>query len=105
MSTYSEFLEKSQSELLAGLKQMQELNVKALTSFSQLAATMPLPTTTDVKNVEIPSATEIVESTFAFTNQIVELRKEYMLKLADFAVNGQKQFTEVAQRVAQAAKN
>lgn len=76
MNTYTEFLEKAQAEFLGGLKQAQELNVKAIESvtelFKQNGATATLPT-----------PAQIVERTFAFTNDVLEARKQYMLKLAE----------------------
>lgn len=74
MNTYTEFLEKAQAEFLTGLKQAQELNVKAIESVTELFN----------KNgtSELPTPAQIVERTFAFTNDVLEARKEYMLKLA-----------------------
>jgi hypothetical protein len=74
MNTYTEFLEKAQAEFLSGLKQAQELNVKAIESVTELFN----------KNGanELPTPAQIVERTFAFTNELLDARKEYMLKLA-----------------------
>jgi hypothetical protein len=76
MNTYTEFVEKAQTEFLSGLKQAQELNVKSLASVTELF---------ENKNgaVALPTPTEIVERSFAFTTQLLETRKEYMLKLAE----------------------
>ncbi len=73
MNTYTEFLEKAQAEFLTGLKQAQELNVKAIESVTELFKQ---------NTSELPTPTQIVERTFAFTNDVLAARKEYMLKLA-----------------------
>ncbi len=77
MNTYTEFLEKAQTEFLSGLKQAQDLNVKAIESVTELLKENGNGT------AKLPTPAEIVERTFAFTNQVIEARKEYMLKLAD----------------------
>lgn len=73
MNTYTEFFEKAQAEFLSGLKQAQELNVKAIESVTAAFKQ---------SGTELPTPTQIVERTFAFTNDVLEARKEYMLKLA-----------------------
>ena len=78
MNTYTEFLEKAQDEFLSGLKQAQELNIKAIESVTDLFKQNGTNGT-----AELPTPSQIVERTFAFTNQLLEARKEYMLKLAD----------------------
>ena len=77
MNTYAEFLEKAQAEFLTGLKQAQDLNVQAIASVTELFKENG---NTEAK---LPTPAEIVERTFTFTNQVLEARKEYMLKLAD----------------------
>jgi hypothetical protein len=77
MNTYTEFLEKAQAEFLTGLKQAQELNVKAIESVTELLKEHGNGAP------KLPTPAEIVERTFAFTNEVLEARKEYMLKLAD----------------------
>lgn len=78
MNTYTEFLEKAQTEFLTGLKQAQDLNVKAIESVTEL-----LKENSNDGTAKLPTPAEIVERTFAFTNQVLDARKEYMLKLAD----------------------
>jgi len=76
MNSYPEFIEKAQAEFLNGLKQAQDMNVKALATVTELFESNGAVAT-------LPSPAEIVERTFAFTNQLLETRKEYMLKLAE----------------------
>jgi hypothetical protein len=75
MNTYIELLEKALSEFLGGLQKAQAMNLATLAS---------------VKEVPVPSPVEIVERTFAFTNQLLETRKAYMLKLAELATQSSK---------------
>ena len=104
MSTYTEFLEKAQAEFLNGLKQAQELNIATLASFKELISAVPAVDTTEGNaSAQLPTPAEIVERTFAFTNQVLEARKQYVLKLAEMADETQKQFVEATKRAA--AKN
>lgn len=105
MSTYVEFFERAQAEFLTSLKQAQELNLKTIAAVTDLVATAPTFTPKDASSVKFPLPTEIVERSFAFTNQLLETRKEYAIKLAELATEAQKQFTETTKRVAEAAKN
>jgi hypothetical protein len=74
MNNYTEFLEKAQAEFLSGLKQAQELNIKAIESVTELFK--------QNGTTELPTPAQIVDRTFAFTNELLEARKAYMLKLA-----------------------
>ncbi|HUA09135.1 MAG TPA: hypothetical protein VMA98_07640 [Candidatus Acidoferrales bacterium] len=80
MNTYTEMIDKAQAEFLKGLEQAQELNVKALTSVSELFAK-------NGDTAKLPTPAEIVERSFAFTNELLEVRKAYMLKLAELIKN------------------
>jgi hypothetical protein len=104
MSTYTEFLEKAQAEFLNSIKNAQELNIKSLAAMTDLFSTVPSIDAKDA-TAQLPTATEVVERTFAFTNQLLETRKEYMIKLAELATEAQKQYAETAKRVAETAKN
>jgi hypothetical protein len=105
MNTYTEFFEKAQAEFVNSLKQAQELNIKALASVSDLFAKLPTIDTKETNGVSLPTPTEIVERTFAFTHDVIAARKEYAIKLAELATETQKQFLDTAKRVAEAAKN
>lgn len=103
-TAYAEFLDKAQAEFVSGLKQAQELNIKQLTAANTLVAAVPSIETNDTPSLQFPTPTEIVERVFAFTSTILEARKEYALKLAEFATEAQKQFIDSAKRVSEAAK-
>jgi hypothetical protein len=100
MSTYVEFIEKAQAEFLNGLKQAQDLNLSAISSLKDIVAAVPVPEKADSNgSVTLPTPTQVVERAFAFTNQILETRKAYMLKLAELADETQKQFVDAAKHV------
>jgi hypothetical protein len=104
MNNYTEFLARVQGEFLASLRQAQDLNVKTVASLTELASAFPTNSTVPTAT-ELPTPTELVEKSFAFTNELLAVRKEYTLKLAELATEGQKQFAATASRFAEAAKN
>jgi hypothetical protein len=90
----AEYLKKLQSESLATIKQAQEANITALsklrdltTEFSEKPGTIPT-----LEN--IPSPTQVVEMTFGWSNQLLELSKGYTLKVAEMLVDAQKRTEE-----------
>lgn len=105
MNNLVEFFEKTQAEFINSLKQTQELNVKSLNQLTELMSKVPTVDVKEAQNFTLPSATEIVEKSFAFTNELLATRKEYMIKLAEIATEAQTQFADAAKRVAAAAKN
>lgn len=102
MSTFTEFATKSQEEFLTMLQQAQERNLAAMSSLSDLVATVPGPGQLTAMPT-LPTPAELVEQTFAFTSQVLEARKDYMLKLAEIAGQTQKQLLDAATRAS--AKN
>jgi len=105
MSTYADFLERVQNEFLTTVKQAQDLSLKTIAATTELMSSMPKVDPNAPAQSIFPTPTEMVERGFAFTNQLLEARKEYALKLAELATDAQKQFAQTAQRVADAAKN
>lgn len=105
MSSYIEFFEKAQDEFLKSIQAAQDLNLKSINAFTNLLSQVPTVDTEQNSNVAFPTPTELVEKSFAFTNQLLETRKEYALRLAELATEAQKQFADTAKRVAEAAKN
>jgi hypothetical protein len=101
MNTYTDLFEKAQAEFLTGLRQAQELNLKALATASEFWTKVPTAAEADANGTaKLPTPTEVVERTFAFTNEVLQARKEYMLKLAEIAGQTQKQFVDNAKKVA-----
>ncbi|MEO9262534.1 MAG: hypothetical protein ABI282_00425 [Candidatus Baltobacteraceae bacterium] len=105
MSNYNDFFEKIQAEFLTNLKEAQDLNIKTLASMTSLVSSIPAVDATEATSTTLPTPSELVERSFAFTNQMLETRKEYMTKLAELATEAQTQFTQTAKRVADTVKN
>ena len=105
MTSYTEFLEKCQGEFLNGLKQAQELNLKTIAAVTDLVSSVPVVDVKEFNATTLPTPTELVEKSFAFTNELLATRKAYAIKLAELATEAQKQFADTAKRVAEATKN
>jgi hypothetical protein len=87
----TEYMNKFQEEGLAAIKQTQDASLKAMNSFheftkefSENPAQLP-----EFKNV--PTPTQLVEMSFGFASQLLEMRKAYTLKIAEMISETQKQ--------------
>jgi hypothetical protein len=86
-----EYINKIQEEGLKTLKQSQDASLSAfneIRSFSKEFSTNP---TTAVTLENLPTPTQLVELSFNFAGQFLELRKAYTLKIAELFVETQKQ--------------
>lgn len=86
----TEFITKIQEESLKGLKQAQDQNIKAINDFRAFGKEFGQPGTVPTFE-NLPTATQLVEMTFGFAAQALELRKAYTLKIAELIVETQKQ--------------
>jgi hypothetical protein len=80
MTTYSETAEKIQSQVLDGIKQLQATNLEMVANFSKSAGglvpkTPGLPVGYDPK--------QLIETSFHFTTQILDLQKDYLVRLTE----------------------
>lgn len=94
MSDYTEFIGKTQDEILSAVKQAQETNVKAFTSFGEAMAEYANKARAMGTNASLPTPAEIVTSTFGFAAQLVELQKNYYVKIAETFASAQKKATD-----------
>jgi hypothetical protein len=101
MSEYNEFITKTQADILGVVKQAQENNVKAIQSFGDAVAEYATRAKSFSPDTKLPTPTEVIESAFGFTAQLVELQKNYYVKMAETFATAQKKATET---VAHAAK-
>ena len=101
MSNYSEFVAKTQSDILSAVKQAQETNVKAISTFGDAVAEYTAKAKAMTGDTKLPTPSEVIESAFGFTAQLVELQKNYYVKIAETFASAQKKATEA---VAPAAK-
>ena len=99
MTNYNEFIAKAQSDILGAVKQAQETNVKAITSFGDAVAEYAHKAKTMSTDAKIPTPTEVIESAFGFTAQLVEMQKNYYVKIAETFANAQKKATEAVSTV------
>jgi hypothetical protein len=86
-----EYFSKLQEEGLKTIKQSQDASLAAFSefrSFSKELAEKPgtIPT---IEN--LPTPTQLVELSFNFASQVLELRKAFTLKVAEMLVETQKQ--------------
>ena len=82
---------KIQEEGLKTLKQSQDASIAAINEFRSVSKELSekpgqFPT---IEN--LPTPTQLVELTFGFATQVLELRKAYTLKIAEMLVETQKQ--------------
>lgn len=94
MTEYTEFFNKTQEQILSAVKQAQENNIKALTSFGDAMAEYATKARAMSTPATLPTPSEVIASTFGFTAQLVELQKNYYVKFAETIVNAQKKASE-----------
>lgn len=80
MSTYSETAEKIQSPVLDGIKQLQATNLEMVANFSKSAGAL-VPKTPELPVGYDPK--QFIERTFSFTTNILDLQKDYLIRLTE----------------------
>ncbi len=90
----SEYMNKFQEEGLAAIKQTQDASLNAMKSFREFTREMSEKPGTMPAFENMPSPTQLVELSFGFASQLLELRKAYTMRIAEMFVETQKQ-TEV----------
>jgi hypothetical protein len=87
----SEYMNKFQEEGLAAIKQTQDASLNAMNSFRAFTKELSENPGTMPTFENIPSPTQLVELSFGFASQLLELRKAFTLKVAEMVVETQKQ--------------
>lgn len=87
----SEYMTKFQEEGLSAIKQTQEASLKAMNSFREFSKELTEKPGSMPAFENIPSPTQLVELSFGFAGQLLELRKAFTLKIAEMMVETQKQ--------------
>lgn len=87
----SEYMNKFQEEGLAAIKQTQDASLNAMKSFREFTREMNEKPGAMPTFENIPSPTQLVELSFGFASQLLELRKAYTLRIAEMLVETQKQ--------------
>ena len=80
MSTYTDTTEAIQGKVLEGIKQLQAANLEMAAKFSKANGAV-LPTAALLPAGYDPKA--YIERTFAFTTDILELQRDYLLHLTE----------------------
>ncbi|HTX60231.1 MAG TPA: hypothetical protein VMH02_11230 [Verrucomicrobiae bacterium] len=88
----AEYINKIQEEGLTTLKQTQDASLAAFGEFRKLANTFAGEKPGTLPTFEnIPSPTQLVELSFGFASQLLEIRKGYTLKIAEMIAESTKQ--------------
>ena len=99
----AEYITEIQKEGLETIKQTQDASITAFNKFRELAtefSTKP----GEVPTLEnLPTPTQLVELSFNFATQVLELRKAYTLRIAEMLVETQKQAEATVKAVTQPA--
>lgn len=94
MPEYTEFVNKTQTEILNAMKAAQETNLKAMTSFGEALAEYANKAKSIATVGTLPTPAEVIESTFGFTAQLIEMQKSYYVRVAETIAAAQKKATE-----------
>jgi enoyl-CoA hydratase/carnithine racemase len=76
---YKDLVAEAQQQALASIKQAQDFYLRATEIAVGLVPTDP----TFGLTAKVPTAKEVVESSFAFTGKVFDAQKTYSLKLAE----------------------
>jgi hypothetical protein len=87
----SEYMNKFQEEGLAAIKQTQDASLNAMKSFREFTREMNEKPGNVPAFENMPSPTQLVELSFGFASQLLELRKAYTMRIAEMFVETQKQ--------------
>jgi hypothetical protein len=105
----ADYFTKMQQESLNTLKQGQDASIKALEQFRSFGKEFAEKPGTLPTFENMPSPTQLVEMSFGFAAQVLELRKAYTLKIAEMLVDTQKQvdatFKQATANVQNATQN
>jgi len=87
----SEYMNKFQEEGLAAIKQSQDASLKAMNAFRDFTKELTEKPGTMPTLENLPTPTQLVELSFGFASQVLEMRKAFTLKIAEMLAETQKQ--------------
>jgi hypothetical protein len=87
----SEYMNKFQQDGLAAIKQTQDASINAMNSFREFTKEMSEQPGKMPSFENVPTPTQLVELSFGFASQLLELRKAFTLRIAEMLVDTQKQ--------------
>ncbi|HEX4013520.1 MAG TPA: hypothetical protein VHX17_06475 [Candidatus Cybelea sp.] len=85
-----EYMTKFQEEGLEAIKQSQDASLKAIRSFGEFTKELSEKPGTMPTFENMPSPTQWVEMSFGFASQLLEIRKNYTMKIAEMIAESQK---------------
>jgi hypothetical protein len=94
-----DYFTKLQEESLAAIKQTQDAGLNAFGKLRELNKEFAEKPGSVPSFENLPTPTQLVELSFGFASQLLEMRKAYTLKIAEMLVETQKQ-AEAAVKVA-----
>ncbi len=87
----TEYINKFQHEGLAALRESQDASLKAMSSYRELSKEMSEKPGTMPTFENIPNPTQLVELSFGFASQMLEMRKAFTMRVAEMLVETQHQ--------------
>jgi hypothetical protein len=87
----SEYMNKFQEEGLAAIKRTQDASLNAMSAFREMSKEFAEKPGTMPALENLPTPTQLVELSFGFASQLLEMRKAFTLKIAEMMVETQKQ--------------
>jgi hypothetical protein len=91
MSSTTEYTAQAQDQVFSAIRQGQDVVVKAVESWANAVGKLPAPPVTVPFAEEIPSADEIVDTTFGFAQKLLDAQQEFarnLIKAAAPAIPG-----------------
>jgi hypothetical protein len=98
-----EYFNKLQEEGLKTIKQSQDASLAAFAEFRSVSKELAEKPGTVPTFENLPTPTQLVELSFNFASQVLELRKAFTLKVAEMLVETQKQAEASMKAVTQPA--
>jgi hypothetical protein len=96
MPEYTEFVKKTQTDILNAVKQAQETNLKAMSTFGDAISEYAAKAKSFAPTATMPTPAEMIESSFDFTAQLIDLQKHYYIHMAEAIATAQKKAVDVA---------
>ncbi|MGA8534161.1 MAG: hypothetical protein WB615_08660 [Candidatus Tumulicola sp.] len=100
-----DYFTKLQHDSLAAIQQGQDASIKALNEFRSFGKEFAEKPGTIPTFENLPTPTQLVEMSFGFAAQVLELRKAYTLKIAEMLVETQKQAEATVKQATVTAQN
>jgi hypothetical protein len=87
----AEYMNKFQQEGLEAIKETQNASLKAMSSFREFTKELGEKPGSTPAFENMPTPTQLVEMSFGFASQLLEMRKAFTLRIAEMLVETQKQ--------------